>query len=70
MQPSKQEEHALVELIDVILDKGIVIQADIIITVAEVPLLGVSLRAVLAGMAAMSEYGLFEDWDTEMRYSL
>ncbi len=57
MQPTNQNEHALVELLDVLLDEGVVIQADVVVTVADIPLVGVSLRAAIAGMAKMSEYG-------------
>jgi len=57
MQPTNQNEHALVELLDVLLDEGVAIQADVVVTVADIPLVGVSLRAAIAGMAKMSEYG-------------
>lgn len=62
MQPTKTDEHALVELIDVLLEKGVVIQADIVVTVADIPLVGISLRAAIAGIAKMSEYGTHA-WD-------
>lgn len=58
MRPTK-DEHALVELLDVLLEKGVVIQADVVITVADIPLVGLSLRAAVAGMATMSEYGFW-----------
>jgi len=57
VQPTNQNEHALVELLDVLLDEGVAIQADVVVTVADIPLVGVSLRAAIAGMAKMSEYG-------------
>ena len=57
MQPTRTEEHALVELLDVLLERGVVIQADIVVTVADIPLVGISLRAAIAGIAKMSEYG-------------
>lgn len=65
MQPTK--DHALVELIDVLLEEGVIVQADIIITVADIPLVGISLRAAIAGMATMSDYGMFTEWDTTVR---
>ncbi|MFB6206074.1 MAG: gas vesicle protein GvpM [Haloglomus sp.] len=58
-----RDEHALVELLDVLLEKGVVIQADIVVTVADIPLIGISLRAAIAGMTTMSEYGLFAESD-------
>ncbi|MFT4948539.1 MAG: hypothetical protein ACI9CA_000661 [Natronomonas sp.] len=57
MQPTRTEEHAVVELLDVLLEKGVVIQADVVVTVADIPLVGISLQAAIAGMAKMSEYG-------------
>jgi len=57
MQPTRTEEHALVELLDVLLERGVVIQADIVVTVTDIPLVGISLRAAIAGIAKMSEYG-------------
>ncbi len=57
MQPTNQTEHAIVELLDVLLKKGVVIQADVVVTVADIPLVGISLRAAIAGIAKMSEYG-------------
>ncbi|WP_049934347.1 gas vesicle protein GvpM [Haloplanus natans] len=67
MEPTKTETHALVEFIDVLLRDGAVVQADIVVTVADVPLIGISLRAAIAGMATMTEYGLFENWDRSRR---
>lgn len=66
MRPTK-DEHALVELLDVLLEEGAVIQADIVVTVADIPLIGISLRAAIAGMATMSEHGMFTEWDTGIR---
>lgn len=67
MQPTKNDRHAIVELIDVLLRDGAIIQADVIVTVADIPLIGISLRAAVAGMTTMSEYGIFEDWDASHR---
>ncbi|MFC4360138.1 gas vesicle protein GvpM [Halobium salinum] len=67
MRPTREQEDALVDLVDVILEEGVVLQADVIISVAEVPLVGLKLRAALAGMATMTEYGLFEEWDERIR---
>lgn len=64
MQPTKTDRHAIVELVDVILRDGAIIQADIIVSVADIPLVGISLRAAIAGMATMSEYEIFDESDT------
>lgn len=68
MEPTKDEPHAIVEFVDVLLREGVVIQADVIVTVADIPLVGISLRAAIAGMTAMTDYGLFEDWDAAHRH--
>ncbi|ESS11760.1 MAG: gas vesicle protein [uncultured archaeon A07HR60] len=67
MQPTKDDTHAIVELIDVLLRDGAIIQADVIVTVADIPLIGISLRAAIAGMTTMTEYGIFEEWDMNHR---
>lgn len=60
MKPTRRDD-AVVDLLDVVLDEGVVVQADVIITVADVPLVGISLRAAVAGMTTMSQYGLLDD---------
>ena len=59
----------LVDLLDRVLDRGVVINADIIISLAGVPLIGVNLRAALAGMETMVEYGVMnmKEWDNRIR---
>jgi len=44
-----------------------VINADIIISMAGVPLIGINLRAALAGMETMLKYGLMTEWDQSIR---
>jgi len=53
--------------LDLILAKGVILHADIIISVAEIPLVGISLRAAIAGMKTMIEYGIMEEWDAKIR---
>ncbi|PSQ07581.1 gas vesicle protein [Halobacteriales archaeon QS_5_70_15] len=67
MEPSRTERDAVVDLLDVILESGVIVQADVVIAVAEVPLVGLQLRAALAGIDTMTDYGLLEDWDEETR---
>jgi hypothetical protein len=57
----------LVDLLDRVLDRGLVINADIIISLAGVPLIGINLRAALAGMETMVQYGLMREWDKSIR---
>ncbi|WP_436344282.1 gas vesicle protein GvpM [Natronorubrum sp. FCH18a] len=66
MRPQKNEE-TLVDVLDVLLRDGAVLRADVIVSVAEIPLVGIKLTAAIAGMETMNEYGLFEQWDIERR---
>lgn len=66
MEP-KKDENALVDFIDVLLQEGVIIKADIIITVADIPLIGINLQAAIAGMTTMTEYGVLEEWDKKKR---
>ncbi|ELY43550.1 gas vesicle protein GvpM [Natronorubrum bangense] len=68
MRPRKDEE-ALVDVLDVLLRDGVILRADVIVSVAEIPLVGIKLTAAIAGMETMNEYGLFEEWDVERRRS-
>ncbi|SIR81595.1 gas vesicle protein GvpM [Natronorubrum thiooxidans] len=68
MRPQKDEE-ALVDVLDVLLRDGAILRADVIVSVAEIPLVGIKLTAAIAGMETMNEYGLFEEWDIERRRS-
>ena len=58
LQPVKERSSSLVDVIDVILDKGLVINADISVSVAGVELLGIKVRAALASFATAAKYGL------------
>jgi|SRR5579859_6941716 len=49
---------SLADVIDRILDKGVVINADIAVAVAGVELLGIKLRAALASFETAARYGL------------
>lgn len=65
MKPEK--DSSLVEILDRLLDKGAILNADVIISVAGIPLIGLSLRAALASMETMLEYGMMEAWDRNSR---
>lgn len=60
-------QATLVDLLDRVLDRGLVMNADIIISLAGVPLIGINLRAALAGMETMVKYGLMREWDQRIR---
>ena len=66
MEPSRLECD-INDVLDKLLNKGLVLNADLIISVAGIPLLGVNLRAAIAGMETMLEYGMMEAWDKSIR---
>jgi ribosomal protein L37E len=67
MEPTRDTHATLVDLLDRVLDKGLILDADLIIHVAGIPLLGVKLKAALAGMETMLNYGIWKDWDAAQR---
>lgn len=67
MTPTVDTRSSLADLLDRLLDKGVIIQADVIISVAGIPLIGLNLRAALAGMETMLQYGVMQEWDEEVR---
>ena len=62
MEPTRQGRATLVDLLDRVLDKGLVINADVIISLAGVPLIAVNLRAAVASVETMWHYGLMRDF--------
>lgn len=67
MKPTRESPHAVVDLLDALLREGIVLDADVVVTVGGVPLVGISLRAAVAGMATMTDYGLLVEADEDYR---
>jgi ssDNA-binding Zn-finger/Zn-ribbon topoisomerase 1 len=63
MNPKSGMEHSvrgdtLADVIDRVLDKGLVINADIAVSLAGVELLSIRIRAVLASLETAARYGL------------
>lgn len=67
MEPVRERGSALNDLLDRLLTKGIVLDLDLVIGVAGIPLIGVSLRAAIAAIETMIEYGLLQTWDEKTR---
>jgi len=65
LEPTRNS--ALVDLVDRILVKGVILQADLVISVSGIPLIGVNLKAAIAGMTTMLDYGMMEAWDEKIR---
>lgn len=58
IESRNSKESTLADLIERILDKGIVINADIAVSIAGVELLGIKIRAALASFETAAKYGL------------
>lgn len=67
MEPTRDTRVTLVDLLDRVLDKGLIINADLIISLGGIPLVGVKLHAAVAGMETMLKYGIMQNWDEEIR---
>ena len=67
MQPTRDKKYTLSDLLDRVLDRGVILHADLVISVAGVPLVGVNIKAAIAGIETMLEYGYFTEWDKEIR---
>lgn len=61
MEPTRQGRATLVDLLDRVLDKGLILDADLIISLTGVPLIAVSLRAAIAGVETMAKYGMMRE---------
>jgi len=58
LQAEKDTASTLADVIDRILDKGLVINADITVSLVGVELLGIKIRAALASFETAAKYGL------------
>ena len=58
IQTGEKSGYALADVIDRILDKGVVINADIAVSVVGVELLGIKIRAAIASFETAAAYGL------------
>src|SRR5699024_731519 len=58
VEPRRESEGTLIHVVETLLDKGLVLNADIMVSVAGVELLGIRLRAALASFETAARYGL------------
>ncbi|MFC4550928.1 gas vesicle protein GvpJ [Halorussus sp. GCM10023401] len=56
-RPTRRQSD-LADVVELLLDKGVVINADIAVTVGETELLGVKLRAAVASFETAAQYGM------------
>lgn len=66
MRPEINERETLADVLDRVLDKGLVINADIAISLAGTELLGIKIRAALASFETAARYGLQFPSDTKL----
>lgn len=67
MEPTRDIKTTLVDLLDRLLDKGLILNADLIIHISGIPLIGINLKACLAGIDTMLQYGIWQDWEEAQR---
>lgn len=67
MEPVRQMDFNLTDVLDRLLDKGVIINAELVISIVGIPLIGVSLTAAVAGMDTMLAYGVMDDLDRMVR---
>jgi len=67
LEPKRPRDVTLNDLLDKLLEKGLMLYTDLVITVAGIPLIGLNLRLALAGMSTMLRYGMMSDWDEVQR---
>ena len=58
LEAGKDSAGTLADVVDRLLDKGLVINADITVSVVGVELLGIKIRAALASFETAAKYGL------------
>lgn len=67
MEAIRAKQATIDDLLERILDKGIILNLDLVIGVAGIPLIGVNLRAAVAAVETMIEYGFMQAWDEDLR---
>ena len=65
-QPARRQSD-LAEMIEMLLDKGLVINADVVVSVGETELLGIHIRAAIASFETAARYGLEFPEGTDMK---
>ncbi len=64
-QPSRQQSD-LADVLELLLEKGVVINADIAVSIGDTQLLGVQVRAAIASFETAAKYGLAFPEGTDM----
>lgn len=56
--PARAQSSTLVDIVERVLDKGLVLNADIVISIVGTELIGIRIRAALASFETAARYGL------------
>jgi hypothetical protein len=65
--PKAYRRATLADLLDRVLDKGLFLRADLVISLAGIPLIGATLSVAIAGTETLLKYGVLSDWDAAIR---
>lgn len=63
VKPVTQQQLTIIDLVDRILDKGIVITGDITISIVGVDLLSLKINLVIASLETAKRYGIKLPWE-------
>jgi hypothetical protein len=69
MEPVSSYNAGAADLLERILEKGVMLRLDLIISVADIPLVGLQAQLAIASIETMNAYGMMADWDTQRRKS-
>lgn len=67
MEPQRQSQATLADLLERVLDKGVLLKLDLVVGVAGIPLIGISVQGAIAAIETMLAYGMMESWDDRIR---
>lgn len=67
MEATRTRQATIDDLLERVLDKGIILNLDLVIGVAGIPLIGINLRTAIAAVETMIEYGIMRAWDEKLR---
>jgi Gas vesicle protein len=67
MEPCHAPQATLADLLERVLDKGIMLKLDLVIGVAGIPLIGISLQGAIAAIETMLGYGMMDGWEAGIR---
>ncbi len=65
MEPVSSYNAGAADLLERILEKGVMLRLDLIISVADIPLVGLQAQLAVASIETMNAYGMMADWDTQ-----